>query len=102
MKNLVQCNVPGFCNLYVTKGGKAFKIQSNNTLKELKVGYRTNSKRNGTYIKPTVSVRVRGRKRNSRQTLARLVALAWIPNPDNKNCVCHIDNNPCNNHYKNL
>ena len=38
MKNLVQCNVPGFCNLYVTKGGKAFKIQSNNTLKELKVG----------------------------------------------------------------
>lgn len=102
MKNLVQCNVPGFCNLYVTKEGKAFKIQSNNTLKELKVGYRTNSKRNGTYIKPTVSVRVGGRKRNSRQTLARLVALAWVPNPDNKNCVCHKDNNPCNNHYKNL
>lgn len=87
MKNLVQCNVPGFCNLYVTKEGKAFKIQSNNTLKELKVGYRTNSKRKGTYIKPTVSVRVRSRKRNSRQTLARLVALAWVPNPDNKNCV---------------
>lgn len=37
MKNLVQCNVPGFCNLYVTKEGKAFKIQSNNTLKELRV-----------------------------------------------------------------
>lgn len=34
MKNLVQCNVPGFCNLYVTKEGKAFKIQSNNTQKQ--------------------------------------------------------------------
>lgn len=30
------------------------------------------------------------------------MALAWVPNPDNKNCVCHKDNNPCNNHYKNL
>ena len=25
-----------------------------------------------------------------------------IPNPDNKPCVCHKDNNPLNNHYKNL
>ena len=31
---------------------------------------------------------------------SRLVALTWVPNPDNKNCVCHIDNNPTNNHYK--
>lgn len=72
MKNLVQCNVPGFCNLYVTKGGKAFKIQSNNTLKELKVGYRTNSKRNGTYIKPTVSVRVRLKIMHKNKLMAEL------------------------------
>lgn len=26
----------------------------------------------------------------------------YIPNPDNKPCVCHKDNNPLNNHYKNL
>lgn len=31
-----------------------------------------------------------------------LVALAWIPNPENKPYVCHKDNNPLNNHYKNL
>ena len=27
----------------------------------------------------------------------RLVALAYIPNPNNKPCVCHKDNNPLNN-----
>ena len=34
--------------------------------------------------------------------IQRLVALAWIPNPENKPYVCHKDNNPLNNHYKNL
>lgn len=102
MKDLIKCNVPGFCNLHVTKDGKAFKIQPDNSLKELKLGYRSNSKRDGSYIKPTVSVRVIGKKRNSRHTLSRLVAMAWIPNPENKPCVCHKDNNPCNNVYTNL
>lgn len=32
----------------------------------------------------------------------RLVALVWIPNEQNKPCVCHRDNNPQNNHYSNL
>lgn len=35
-------------------------------------------------------------------TIHRLVALAYIPNPENKPCVCHKDNNKHNNHYKNL
>lgn len=30
------------------------------------------------------------------------MALAWVPNPDNKPCVCHKDNDSLNNHYKNL
>lgn len=102
MKKQIKCNVPGFCNLYVTKEGKAFKIQTDNSLRELKIGYRSNSKRNGSYIKPSVSVRIKGNKRNSRCILSRLVALAWVPNPQNKPCVCHKDNNPQNNHYKNL
>jgi hypothetical protein len=32
----------------------------------------------------------------------RVVALAFIPNPNNFGYVLHIDNNKINNHYKNL
>lgn len=34
--------------------------------------------------------------------LHRLVAKAFIPNPDNKRCVNHLDSNRCNNHVSNL
>lgn len=34
--------------------------------------------------------------------ISRLVALIYIPNPLNKPCVCHKDNNPLNNHCANL
>lgn len=37
-----------------------------------------------------------------KKQVSRLVALAWVPNPDNKPFVCHRDNNPKNNFYKNL
>ncbi len=32
----------------------------------------------------------------------RLMAIAFIPNPENKECVDHIDNNPLNNNLENL
>ena len=39
---------------------------------------------------------------NKNQRIHRLVALAFIPNPDNKLYVDHIDNNPQNNNMNNL
>lgn len=32
----------------------------------------------------------------------RLVAMVYIPNPENKPCVCHKDNDRMNPYYKNL
>jgi hypothetical protein len=32
----------------------------------------------------------------------QLVAREWVPNPDGKRCVDHIDNDRVNNHHKNL
>lgn len=42
-----------------------------------------------------------GNKKKSAK-IHRLVAMAFIPNPDNKPCVNHIDNNPSNNRVDNL
>jgi hypothetical protein len=35
-------------------------------------------------------------------TIHRLIALAFIPNPDNKKCIDHIDNSKINNNINNL
>ena len=41
-------------------------------------------------------------KERKNMLVHRLVALAYIPNPDNKFCVDHIDQNKSNNHGSNL
>ena len=41
-------------------------------------------------------------KKKCTQRIHRLVAIAFIENPENKKCVDHIDNNPLNNHISNL
>lgn len=48
-----------------------------------------------------LAVYIRGIKRST-QMIHRLVALAFIPNPENKPLVNHIDSNPQNNHVGNL
>jgi hypothetical protein len=40
--------------------------------------------------------------KNAKLYAHRAVALAYIPNPENKPCVNHIDNNPLNNNVSNL
>ena len=43
--------------------------------------------------------------KNGKQKLLsihQLVAREWVPNPENKRCVDHIDNDKVNNHHENL
>lgn len=50
------------------------------------------------YPRPTLQVN----KKRYYKLLHRLVAMAYIPNPDNKSCVNHIDGNKLNNNVENL
>lgn len=45
---------------------------------------------------------LRDSNKHKRIQASRLVALAWVPNPESKPHVCHKDNNPCNNIPTNL
>lgn len=48
----------------------------------------------------TFSLKQDGKRKEMK--IHRAVAMAFIPNPENKPCVNHIDNNPSNNHVDNL
>ena len=67
----------------ITKDGKVFK---GNTLLKPRL------------IRGYLKVKIEG----STYSVHRLVAMTYIPNPENKPCVCHKDNNPLNNHVDNL
>ena len=84
-------NIRGFPGYHVTKHGKVYRKGSGKwSLLPIKkwgnnyVVNLTNSYKRRTFI------------------VARLVAMTYIPNPENKPCVCHKDNNPLNNHVDNL
>ena len=56
-----------------------------------------NSHRNGYHM-----VRLRKENKTYKNDIHRLVAITFLPNPENKKCVDHIDNNRQNNNLKNL
>lgn len=49
-----------------------------------------------------IIVRLTHNKKRKEYILSRLLAKAFIPNPENKECVHHIDRNSCNNELSNL
>lgn len=102
-------NIPGFEGYYVSKRGRVFTRRRVGMGRKSKKGMGTLNilgywkeltqvKNNKGYFRTVL------RKGNSRvyTQVSRLVAMAWVDNPENKPFVCHKDNNPINNYYKNL
>lgn len=86
-------NIKGWPGYHISKRGRLYKYYSKRGLWMFMKG---TISRNRTYHI------LRRCDKRIRVQASRLVALTWIPNPDGKPFVCHIDNNPTNNHYKNL
>lgn len=87
-------NIPGFPGYYISKRGHLW----------------SHRKGSGRRLKPHLN-KLWGRyqclltNNQGKKVLckiSRLVALAWIPNPDNLPVVMHLDDNPSNDYYKNL
>lgn len=80
----------GYSNYAVTEDGKVFSFNSNSfkLLKEDKSGY--------------MRVYLSSNSKKKWFLVHRLVAQAFIPNPENKKTVNHIDGNKKNNHVSNL
>ena len=84
-------NIPGYPGYHITKDGKVYTHKSGGW----KLRKTSNSSSTG---------RIRVRINSKWLQVSRLVALAWVknPNPDIYDVVMHLDNNPENNYYKNL
>ena len=84
-------DIVGYENLYqVSNLGNVKTVKQNKILKQ--------------HISAFGYLRCRMRKNNKTKKIVvhRLVAKAFIPNPENKPCVDHIDTNKQNNNVKNL
>lgn len=84
-------NIPSIPNYHITQEGVLYRFKK------------------GSWVPVKYSIRngrkcyfLQGPTRGFRLNAHRLVALAWIPNPNNYPCVCHKDNNKLNDHVDNL
>lgn len=86
-------DIPGFEGRYAASAsGKIYSYKSKKFLKDRdeKYGYRR------------ISLKQNGSDRLQTFMIHRLVAIAWVPNPDNLPYVNHKDEDKTNNHYTNL
>lgn len=92
-------NIPGFPGYYISKRGHLWSRYSKGVLSTVWVKKRFYLSYTNDRYKTSVVHETLGKIKMNRY---RLVALAYIPNPENKKEVCHKDNNPTNDYYKNL
>lgn len=87
--------IEGYEGIYeVSNMGNVKSLYKNNIL--------TPKKHNITNNYVSLAVALYKNKIQKEKVVARLVAETFIPNPENKPCVNHIDNNPLNNNINNL
>lgn len=87
----MRSNIEGFDGYYITSCGKVWSYKSNKFI--------AINRGKGGYLQ--VSMYDNNGKLRTKQ-IHRLVALAYIPNPDNLRTVDHIDNNKEHNYINNL
>lgn len=91
MTDITIKNIPGYEGLYIiTPQGNIFSIASNRWI--------TSPVGQSGYKKAILTNKMRSRH----FPLHRIIALTFIPNPENKPCVNHIDGNKLNNNIDNL
>ncbi|PXV62627.1 HNH endonuclease [Dysgonomonas alginatilytica] len=86
----IKSNIPGFDNYYVTLDGKVFNLNTGKYLKP--------QKHPRGYLRVCLYADLKPKM----ESIHRIVAKAYLSNPNNLPCVMHLDDNPKNNHVSNL
>ena len=77
-----------------------YEVSNLGRIKSIKILKPVFRKITDNYTSRTIRLSQNGKTTES--SVARVMAKAFIPNPENKSCVNHIDNNPQNNSLNNL
>lgn len=86
-------NIVGWPDYYISKRSRLYRYYHKRKVWMLL---------KGTLNRGRIYHILRDGNKHKRIQASRLIALAWVPNPESKPHVCHKDNNPCNNVYTNL
>lgn len=86
-------NIVGWPDYYISKRSRLYRYYPKRKVWMLL---------KGTINRGRIYHILRDSNKHKRIQASRLVALAWVPNPESKPFVCHKDNNPCNNIHTNL
>lgn len=101
MDNKTWKDIPGYEGLYqACTNGEIRSLPRKTTRGGLMSFYSDKSNRHVVYQRPTMRLSKDGKTKLHH--VCRLVAKTFIPNPENKPEVNHIDFNPCNNCVRNL